>query len=83
MKVGSIVLVAWDIAASERRGVIGLEPDFCEGRVTGIKGSKVTIHFWYGFGFDPQEEIVVIDLESGLDSVDRGVVREIVMKSHA
>ena len=79
IKVGSMVLVAWDVAASERKGVLGLEAGDFEGRVTGIKGNRITVHFWYGPTYDPPEQTAVIDLESGLDSVDGGVVSEIKM----
>ena|ERR1035438_2827617 len=79
-KVGSIVLVSWDVAASARKGVLGMMPGVFEGRVTGIKGNKITVHFWYGPECDPQEDIVVIDLETGLDSTEHGVVSEIILK---
>jgi len=79
MTVGSMVLVAWDVAASERKGVLGLEAGYFEGRVTGIKGNKITIHLWYGPTYDPPDQIAVIDLETGLDSVDNGVVSEVIL----
>jgi hypothetical protein len=80
MKVGSIILAKWDVAASARQGV-HLMPGPFEGRVIGIKGNKITVRFEYGRECDPQEDTVVIDLETGLDSVDHGVVSEIVLKT--
>jgi hypothetical protein len=80
---GSIVLVTWNIGASERAGVVGLEPGPWEGRITGIKGHRVTVHFTYEPTYDPPEETLVIDLENAIDEKYHGIVSDIELKSLA
>ena len=57
--VGSLLNVTWSGSESE------IEPGTYEGRVLGIKGSRVTLRFVYPGEDSP--ETVVVNLDTGVD----------------
>lgn len=83
-KVGSIVLVRWDVARSHARGTIPLDERPQEARIIGINGNTVTLRFVYipeaGYQGDMDEQFD-IDLATGIDSKFDGVVLDIETRS--
>ena len=60
-KIGDILSVTWSPLGD---GIV--ETGTHDGRLSGIKASRLTVHFVYGF-YDPPEETIVINLETGMD----------------
>jgi hypothetical protein len=61
-KVGSIVHVTYP-----QSGAPTIIPGSFDGRIIGIDGPRITVHFIYGVTEDPPEETLVLNLETGLD----------------
>ena len=82
-KVGSIVLVTWDVAASAEVGAENLEPGPQEGRIIRIDGHRVTVYLeWPNEpDVDVREMTTVIDLETGEDDYRGGIVEAIELRT--
>jgi hypothetical protein len=59
--------VATFVYHDEGSSDIVIEPGKWEGRILSINGSRITVHFVYGPGYDPPLETIVINLETGMD----------------
>jgi hypothetical protein len=77
-KVGDIVSVTWHPSGA---GVV--VPGTYDGRLLGIKGNRLTIHFVYVGDYDPPEETIVVNLETGLDENDHVRVSDVQLKFSA
>lgn len=74
-QVGSVLLVTWSGAEGS------IEPGSYDGRVLGIKDPRVTLRFEYP-GED-QPEIVVVNLETGMDETYHARVSAIQLAQRA
>jgi hypothetical protein len=72
-KVGSILDVTY--GGSED----WVEDGTFDGRLLGIKGNRLTIHFTYE-NYDPPEETLVVNLETGMDEKHKAVVTDIQLR---
>jgi hypothetical protein len=68
-RIGSLLNVTWSGSESE------IEPGTYEGRVIGIKGSRVTLRFVYA-GED-EAETIVVNLATGTDETYHARVTDI------
>jgi hypothetical protein len=51
-----------------------------EGKLLGIKGNRLTIHFTYENYDDPPEETLVVNLETGMDETYNVTVTDIQLR---
>lgn len=76
--VGSILEVTHAPSKVER-----LIPGTHEGKLLGIKGNRITVRFIYlpACDYDPPEETLVINLETGMDETNHAPISDIELKT--
>ena len=77
-QVGSVVEVAWDVAATEKRSGHVVYEGYFDARIIALDGPLCKLHFNYnppdGVYEGPMEEDITVDLSTGLDKTYDGVI---------
>lgn len=77
-KVGSVVEVAWDVAATKKRSGHVVYHGYFDAKIIALDGPLCKFHFNYnppdGVYKGPMEEDITVDLSTGLDDTYDGVV---------
>jgi hypothetical protein len=77
-QVGSVVEVAWDVAATEKRSGHIVYEGYFDARIIALDGPLCKLHFNYnppdGVYEGPMEEDITVNLSTGFDDKYDGVV---------
>ena len=80
-KVGSIVVVTWDVAATAKATGHNLEPSPDEGRIVAIDGHMIQVHFdWPGPEFEENHLTTTINLDTAIETIFGWILESIEMR---